>query len=313
MKIVALFFILLFFTSCSRKEKTFIALGFQKDLIPEGIAIDPGTHTIFLNSLRHSKIVKCNMDGTSPVDFINTNQYEYLPGFGMTVMGDTLFALGNSLFKKDSRSILLLLNVKTAALINAYTLNDTTFKYLNDLAVSANGDIFITDSENDKIYTIHRAKGLLEVYLESGDIANSNGIALSDDEKYLYLASYKTGIRIVEKLTKKIMNEPNLENRGIDGMKYYKNSLIGIISGKKTKTENGVYRFFLNRENSSIIRKEKIISWQENFKVPTTFAMMDGYMYFTINSQLDNFDEESGKIIDSSKLENYQLMKFKIE
>jgi hypothetical protein len=151
MKVVSAFFISFILISCSKNDKELITLGFEKDLIPEGIAIDSTTQTIFLNSLMHHKIVKCNMDGTNPEDFIKSNQYGYLSGFGMTIKGDTLFALGNSLPKKSSRSILLLLNAKTGALINSYSPTDTAFKYLNDLAICANGDVFMTDSESNKI------------------------------------------------------------------------------------------------------------------------------------------------------------------
>lgn len=313
MKIVTIFFAFMFFTSCHNNKKELINLSFEKDLIPEGIAIDPSARTIFLNSLTHNKIVKCNIDGTNPTDLIKSNQFGYLPGFGMTIKGDTLFALGNSLAKSNSRSILVMINIKTGALLNSYTSNDTTFKYLNDLVVCANGDIFITDSESSKIYTIQHTKESLNVYLDSDEIANSNGITISDDQKYLYLASFKNGIRIVDRLSKKIINEPNLDNRGIDGLKYYRNSLIAIVNGKKRRSENGVYRLFLNEENTSIVRKEKIISFEANFKLPTTFAIIDTYMYFIINTQLDNYDGESNLIIDKDKLEQYQLLKFKIE
>jgi hypothetical protein len=313
MKIGLLFFVGLFAVSCNSNNNAMIKLDFKKDLIPEGIAIDPATNSIFLNSLTHNKIVKCHIDGSSPADFIKSNQYGYLAGFGMLVKGDTLFALGNSLQKKNSHSILLLLHVKNAALIKAYTLNDSSFHYLNDLAVTGNGDIFITDSESDKIYTVNQSTGALEIYLQSDEIAHSNGIAVSEDGQYLYLASGQNGIRILERATKKIINQPNLDYRGIDGMKFYKNSLVAIVNGKKDSSENGVFRFSLNREHNTITRKEKIIPFEDNFRIPTTFAILDGYLYFIINTQLDQLDEASGNIVDSNKLRQYELMKFKME
>ena len=106
------FLIIILLLSCKTQDQTSIPLNFQKDLIPEGITINPKTQTVFLNSLRHGKIVRCNTDGSNPKDFITDNQYEYLPGFGMLIKGDTLYALGNSLSKKNSKSILLLLNVR---------------------------------------------------------------------------------------------------------------------------------------------------------------------------------------------------------
>jgi hypothetical protein len=305
-------FFIFFLLSCKPQDQAPITLNFQKDLIPEGITINTKTQTIFLNSLRHGKIVSCNLDGSNPQNFITDNQYGYLSGFGMFVKGDTLYALGNSLPKKNSKSILLLMNVKTGNFISSFSPKDTTFKYLNDLAVASNGDVFITDSESNKIYTIQAQKAILEVYLETDEVKNSNGITISDDGKYLYLASDKKGIRIVERQTKRIINQPNQDYTGIDGLKFYKNSLIGIVNAKKGD-ENGVYRYFLDKEITSITRKEKIFSFKDESKISTTFSISDGYMYFVMNTQIDNLDSESGQIIDENKLEAYQLMKYRID
>jgi WD40 repeat protein len=298
--------------SCKSQDQITIPLNFQKDLIPEGITINPETQTIFLNSLRHGKIVSCNLDGNNHKDFITDNQYGYLPGFGMFVKGDTLYTLGNSLSKENSKSILLLLNAKTGAFINSFSPKDTTFKYLNDLAVASNGDIFITDSESNKIYTIQAKKAVLEVFLDTDEVRNSNGIAISDNGKYLYIASNKNGIRVVDRQTKSIINQPNQDYTGIDGLKFYKNSLIGIVNAKKGD-ENGIYLYFFNKENTEITRKKKIFSFKDESKISTTFSLLDGYIYFVMNTQIDNLDSESGKIINEKKLEGYELMRLKID
>ncbi len=311
MKIHVIFVILFLILSCKNQDQITIPLNFQKDLIPEGITINPKTQTIFLNSLRHSKIVSCYIDGSNPKDFITDNQYSYLPGFGMFVKGDTLYALGNSLSKKNNKSILLLLNVKTGAFINSFSPKDTSFKYLNDLAVTPNGDVFITESNSNKIYTLQSKKAVLEVFLETDEVKNANGITISDDGKYLYIASNEKGIRIVDRQTKRIINQPNQDYTGIDGLKFYKNTLIGIVNAKKGE-ENGIYQYFLNEKNTGITRKEKIFTFKDESKISTTFSISNGYMYFVLNTQIDNLDSESGQIIDEKKLEKYQLMKLRI-
>ena len=313
MKQVVIVLILIVLSSCNKETPRLIQLDFEKDLIPEGIAIDFESESVFINSLRKDKIVKSKLDGSLPTEFIESNQYGYLSGFGMTIKGDTLYALGNSLPKKDNKSILLLLNLKTAELINSYTINDSTFIYLNDLAISSNNDIYITDSESNKIYTIQSSSDELEIYLEDDEIAHSNGISISDDDQYLYVASYITGIRIIDIKSKSILNEPNTDYTGIDGMKYYKNSLIGIVNAKRDTSLLGIYRYYLDGSNKKIIRKKKIVSYGEHFILPTTFDLVDGHIYYIINSQLDNFDQNSNQIKDVQSLEPYFLMKMKLE
>ena len=126
MKPILILLLFACFISCKTKTVEIFPLHFQKNLIPEGIAIDPQTETLFLNSLKENKIVKSNLDGSTPSEFIKRNQYDYLSGFGMTIKGDTLFALGNSHIRPDNTSVLLLLNTKTAQLIDSFSLNDSS-------------------------------------------------------------------------------------------------------------------------------------------------------------------------------------------
>lgn len=196
-------------------------------------------------------------------------------------------------------------------MIDSYTINYSSFIYLNDLAISSKNEIFITDSESNRIYKIQRPNRELEIYLETDEISHSNGITISDDNKYLYLASQK-GIRIVDTRTKKILNQANKNYVGIDGLKFYKNSLIGIVNAWRDADKIGVFRYYLNSDGSSIINKEKIIPYGENFKIPTTFDIVNDTIYFIINTQLDNLNDDN-EIIDINKLESYLLMKIKIE
>jgi hypothetical protein len=297
--------------SCKNKHDT-VKLGFEKDLLPEGIAIDAPSKTVFLNSLTSNKIVRCNLDGSEPRDFIKNNEFGYLSGFGMTIKGDTLYALSNSLPKKDNQSVLILLNSKTGQLFDSYSLETDSFTFLNDLAVSENHTIYATDSESNKIYTINRTTKRFEIYLDIALLAHSNGIAISEDNQQLYIAS-SNGIVVVDIETKEILNVPNKDFSGIDGLKFYKNTLIGIVNQHDDMDKNGVFRYYFDDKRTTIIRKEKIVSFDSTFNIPTTFDIFDAHLYFIINTQIDNINEETNQIIDTKKLESYILMKKKIK
>lgn len=288
-----------------------IELAFEKDLIPEGIAVHEPSKKVYINSLVHNKIVRCNLDGSHTEDFISKNQYGYLSGFGMTIKGDTLYALGNTLPKINNKSILLLLDVTSGELIKSYPLNVSDFIYLNDIAISSKGDIFITDSESNNIYSINKSTDQLRVFFSADEIKHSNGIAVSPDDKFLYFASYTSGIRILDMDTKKLINQPN-DHKGIDGMKFFNTSLVGIVNSRRDKTQNGVYRFYLNENNAAISRKEKLQDFTNLEDIPTTFDLQGNMMYFVTDSQLDNLDQETNEIINVAKLENYRLKVFNI-
>ncbi|KQC30483.1 SMP-30/gluconolactonase/LRE family protein [Flagellimonas eckloniae] len=282
-------------------------LHFEKDLIPEGIAIDTKTKKVYINSLKHNKIVRCNLDGSDPEDFIIENEHGYLSGFGMTIKGDTLFALGNSLPKADNKSILLLLNTLTGDLIKSYSIDNSEFIYLNDIAISDEGTVFITDSESNNIYTINKEEDNLEIFLSHDNLKHSNGIAISSNDKYLYFASYASGLRILDIASKKLVNPPN-NYKGVDGLKFYKNKLIAIINGKRDQTQNGVYQFQLTTKGTAIESKEKIWELKNETDIPTTFDIENDVLYFIADSQMDQMNQEANTIQDESKLEDYSLI-----
>lgn len=295
----------------AQTEAMYYELNLEKDLIPEGIAFDSLSKEVFVNSLRNNKIVQFDLEEKNTEEFIYKNQYDYLSGFGMEIMGDTLYALGNVLPPTGNRSVLLLLSVSSGELLKSYALDIEDFTYLNDIAVSSAGDIYITDSENDKIYTVNREKDQLEVFYQNEGILHSNGISISPDNHLLYLASYIWGIRILDLKTKTLVNPPNAY-KGVDGMKYYKNGLIAIVNGKQDRSQNGVYRFAFNEKGTKIIGSEQIHRLQKDSDIPTTFALQNDTMLFIADSQMDNFNQETNEIIDSVKLEKYQLVQLKL-
>lgn len=299
------------FVSCKGEDTLFTELFFEKDLIPEGIALDTESNRLFLSSLRNKKIVSSRLDGSNAMNVIQSGQYDYLSGFGLLIKGDTLYALGNSLPRTNNKSILLLLDKNTGNLIQSYKLNDPSCIYLNDLTITNSNDIFITDSESNRIYKIKRPEKTLEVFLESDEVIHSNGITISPDNKYLYLASQK-GIRVVDIDTKRILNKSNKNFAGIDGLKYYENSLIGIVNAYRDQDKNGMFRYYLNNMGNEITHKRKLISFDESFNVPTTFDIIDGQVYFIMNSQLDNLNLTTNEIINQDSLALYVLMKKKI-
>ncbi|WP_194535576.1 SMP-30/gluconolactonase/LRE family protein [Zobellia nedashkovskayae] len=314
LNIKSLFFFLalIWLNSCSGQKTELIALPFEQDLFPEGITIDSRTKTVYLNSLKHNKIVSSSIDGSNPKTFLESNEYNYLSGFGMTIKGDTLYALGNTLPEDKNSSILLFLQLSTGDLIDSYTLNDSDFHYWNDLAVSSTNEIFITDSESNKIYKIKRPDKSIAVFLDNKAIPNCNGITISPNDKHLYLAS-NNGIAIVDLSSKKLMNKPKEEYSSIDGLKYYKNNLYGIVNGWGEQSQNGLFKYELNSTGTEILKSKKLVEFTERFRIPTTFDICDGYIYFITNTQIDNLDGNTNKIIDTNKLEPYRMMKIKVE
>lgn len=309
------FILILFLTACKSEPKVekitstqITELGFEKDLIPEGIAVDDQTGKVFLSSLNLKKIVQCNLDGSQPKDFIQEEQYKYKSGLGMETFDGKLFAIGSNDEPDDKSSILLVLNPEDGTLIRSYQWQDTSGHFFNDLAISKQGEIYITNSHGDAILKLSYPDGKIEKWLTSEDFNYANGIAISDDNKYLYVATYEKGVRIIDISAKKILNPPSELSRGMDGLKIYENYLIGIYNGNPDKSQHRVIRFSFDESGETISKKETLFAVRKEFNVPTTFDIVNDVLYFIANNQIDNFVSGHG-VLESEKLEPYYLIR----
>lgn len=294
------------------KESGEVELEFEMDLIPEGIAFDKKRNCIYLNSLKHQKIVSYNLTTGTHQTLIESGKYGYLPGFGMIVKEDTLYALGNSLQQDDKRSILLMLDLNSGDYIDSYTPTDANKMYLNDLVVSSDDIIYITDSESNKVFKIQRPHKAVEVFLDNEAVSHCNGISISADNSKLYLASEK-GIGIIDIANQTILNQLHTDFSGNDGLKYKDGYLLGLVNiWQSDPSKNGIFKYDLNPAGDSITNKVKILSFDEGFKIPTTFDHKGEEVFFIKNTQLGNFEEETRTILDEKQLEPYILMNMTI-
>ncbi len=294
------------------KESGEVELEFEMDLIPEGIAFDKKRNCIYLNSLKHQKIVSYNLTTGTHQTLIESGKYGYLPGFGMIIKEDTLYALGNSLQQDDKRSILLMLDLNSGDYIDSYTPTDANKMYLNDLVVSSDDIIYITDSESNKVFKIQRPHKAVEVFLDNEAVSHCNGISLSADNSKLYLASEK-GIGIIDIANRTILNQLHTDFTGNDGLKYKDGYLLGLVNiWQSDPSKNGIFKYSLSPAGDSITNKVKILSFDESFKIPTTFDHKGEEIFFIKNTQLGNLEEETRTILDEKKLEPYILMNMTI-
>ncbi|WP_276167235.1 hypothetical protein [Zobellia alginiliquefaciens] len=121
------------------------------------------------------------------------------------------------------------------------------------------------------------------------------------------------GIAVVDVTSKELLNKPKEEYSSVDGLKFYENKLYGIVNGWGDNTQNGLYKFELHSTGTEIEKSKKLVEFTERFRIPTTFDISNGYIYFITNTQIDNLDGDTNKILDSNKLEPYTMMKIKAE
>lgn len=303
------------FASCDSDSQTqIIQTSFEKDLIPEGIAISDGK--IYLSSLLMSKVSVSNLDGTEAKDFTQSGYHGFSLGLGMETYQDRLYVISSNSSTKPHESRLFVFHKKSGSFRYFSAIASDEGHFLNDLAISKKGEIFLTDSDNKTLFHMQNDDSDMLPFLESDAIQYTNGIAISEDDKLLYLATYENGIQVVDRKSRKLLGsatqDSTISTFCIDGMKYYKNSLIGIQNGWQDKTKHRVMRYFLSKDQTQITHAEVLMDANEYFDIPTTLDIEDDVLYFIANSQINNFDEPSQTVKNREDLKPYYLISKKL-
>jgi|GEM_PF-634082 len=287
----------------------------QKDLIPEGIAYDAVDDCFYLGSVWKCKIVKVDKQGHA-ADFTDKKQDGLRVVLGMEVDAQRRVLWAASAVSRQHPDIdpdelgwsgLFKYDLKTGKLIKKYTLHETGIRHLfNDVTVTSQGDVFVTDTYFGAVYVVFHDRDTLELFLKSDAFLYPNGITVGANDHTLYMAASGDGVYRIDIPTRKyrLLSQPDdLSLNGIDGMYFYKGSLVCVQNGL-----NRISRFFLNRKGDTVERMELIETRNRYFIIPTTGAVAGDVFYYIANSQLRSFNQD-GSIFPYEKLKDVVILR----
>ncbi len=298
---------------CSGKEMVY-EIKADKDLIAEGIAVNPANGMLYLSSYHKNKIVRYDPASGTCEDFIKSGEHGFKGGVGMLIHNELLFSLSSEKTATHSTSLLLVFDPVSSRLVHSYTLQDTAAHFMNDLAIGPGNDIYITDTERHMVYRLSYPRGTITTALKDESLKYPNGIAISDDGSKLYVDSWTHGIRIVDTDSGQILNGPHgpTSQYGIDGLKYYRGNLYAIRNGGTDKSGHGLVRIALNSAGDSLGAITPVLLGHEKMDIPTTFAIHEGFAYILANSQLENLDQETNLILEPDSLTYTYIIRKKL-
>jgi sugar lactone lactonase YvrE len=204
-------------------------------------------------------------------------------------------------------------DLNTRRLIRKYEIGPNPRHLLNDLALNAEGDVFITDIASGEIFTVLHDKDVLEVFIPSGRFTAPNGIAISSEGGKLFISDLPFGVYVVDvktKLSTRLPQSVGISPSGSDGLYFYKNSLIGIVNIVSERAGR-VARFYLDDSAESITRGAVLDCNHPVYQWPTTGVVVGDSLFYIANSQFGSFDNE-GRIFPRSKLHKVVVMKLKL-
>jgi sugar lactone lactonase YvrE len=287
----------------------------ERDLFPEGIAYDPAQEAFYFTSILKRKIVVRDRAGTV-TDFIAQGQDGFLSGLGATVdasrrilwvcTADQERMEGHSegtaglsgIFKYD---------LAFRKLLKKYVMDGKSGPHLlNDLVVTSQGVVFATDTLAGAVYRISPEQDDLLLLTPYGLYQYPNGIALSSDETTLFVA-HASGIATVNLKTGdrgELQHGAKVFIGGIDGLSYFRGSLIGIQSSARR-----VARFVLNKTSDKVDRVEVLEAHNPLFAgMPTTGTLVGDTLFYIANSQVNAVGPD-GKFLTADKLQEPVVLK----
>ena len=273
------------------KAKTAFTIA-EADLVPEGAAYDPKSKSFFFSSLRKQKVIRIDANGRAS-DFITSKRDGLEATLGMKVDARTNSLWVNSV-KGERESELMHYDLATAKLLGRYKPPTSGAHLFNDLVITKRGEVILTDSVAGKVYRLAAGANAFTDFLPSYALAYPNGIALSNDERLLYVADALHGISVIDMPTvtaKALAHDASITLGGIDGLYWYKKQLVAVHNGVVTQ----VARYRLTKDGLGVESAEVLDYRDSAVKVPTTGTIANGRFYFMANTQLGRENETSGE------------------
>ncbi len=296
--------LVMFVHAFAQNNQRIISTKTEKDVIPEGITIDPVKGTIYVSSIARKKIIAIAPNGTHE-DFITPNQDGFLEGLGMKIDAKKhrLWAVSNE--KQDNWFVSKVhaFELATGSVKQQYVIKDTARHLWNDLILHPNGKVYITDTYGSSIYEVDPAKQKLNIFLQDSLIAWPNGICFNTKGK-VYIATYSHGLMQLDLSSKKLSQlkgyADSVKAYNLDGLVYWNNTIVGVYNSAPDNKDNAIVQYSLNDAGDKITSEKIIDKGNELFHEPTTAALLGNKLYVIANSYLTayNANHESVKGIE---------------
>jgi tetratricopeptide (TPR) repeat protein len=291
----------------------------EKGLITEGLAYDPVDETFFISSIHKRKILSISKSGE--VKTFATDADGLWSVLGMKVdpkrrllwvTTSAFTQMENYKKEEDGSAAVFKFDLRTRRLLKKYPLSNAKKHALGDLTIQSNGDVYTTDSLSAAIYVIRARPDEIELFLEDPGFVSPQGLAFSTGEHHLFMADYSTGLFDIDVSTKKVAHLGPIAGQtllGIDGLYFYKGSLIGVQNGVSPQR---VVRIALSKDLRRADGLRVIEANNPVFLEPTLGVLVNSEFYFIANSQWPLIDED-GKFADETKLLDPVVLKIKLD
>ena len=289
----------------------------DRSLHLESIAASERKGVFFGSSIYERKLVRIGKNGETTNFTTPTKNVAAVMGTKLHKRKKEVWICASPLpemknYDSAARSGVFQLELRTGKILKEFETDSIRDSILGDLIVSKKGEVFVSDSKSNCVLKVNRERGKLEVFYSNEAFWNIQGITFSDDEAYMFIADYIKGVFRLDMRTMQLIyvDRKVLSSlKGIDGLTFYKGSLIAIQNGVKPMR---VTQYFLNKELNAVVDYRIIDRGHPAFNEPTNGCLVGDEFYYVANSQWSGYDENH-QLLPEDKLQDIVLLKFSLD
>ena len=268
------------------------------ELLVEGIARNPLDESFFLSAVHGRKVLRRSADGAVS-DFVPTGAHGLAAALGMAVDAERRLlwvvsaglpqAAGLEASARD-RSALLGFDLASGELVRKVEAPPGK-RWWNDLALAGDGTLYVSDPGAAAIARV-APDGAVSTVVEGAGLRSPGGLALSADERTLYVADWSNGLARVELPTGELtwLAPPSGSTvLGIDGLRRVGGDLIAIQNGV---VPHRIVRLALAADGRTLAAAELLERAVPGWDEPTLGVVVDGALVYVANSQWPKFGED---------------------
>lgn len=273
------------------------------DRIPENVAFDPRANTFFVGSLAERTVVRVKPGG-APEPFAGADD-GLLRVVGMkvdTARGRLWVATWAPVTDSarraagfESQTRLFAFDLASGRRLLTLVPSDTTRSHLlNDLVLTAGGDVYVSDTDEGSVYRIRAGADTLERFTRPDPtrFTYPNGITLSADGAALYVA-FIEGIARVDLASRRVRYlavPPTITTSSVDGLYWHDGNLIAV---QMRSAVERVVRFVLDSTGTRVLRDEVLERAHPAYRYPTTGVLVDDALYYIANPGWDRLEDDN--------------------
>jgi sugar lactone lactonase YvrE len=256
----------------------------EADLVPEGIAWSKLTGLLYLGSVKR-KILAVSRDGAVS-EFVpaGSGGLGTVGGIRIDDERGELWAASLSLDAAAPGTVVgaFCFRLSDGRLLGSYPVPNR----LNDLAVAPDGMVYGTATDTGALFRIDPAAGTVSEFLPAGTLPDPNGIAITRDGRYAFVAGWYgiTRVELGTKATMLLETPAHIAVGCLDGL--YVSGARELIGVQNCVHETGrIVRLTLAPGLGRVQSLEVLESYNPLFDGITTAAIAGSDLFFVANVQ----------------------------